>query len=77
MLLREEAEQALGENREVRLKPATVCLRDENIGRLLIESDTQFVVVLDQPGGQVVGLVTLHDLLRAQTAMTQRSKEEI
>jgi CBS domain-containing protein len=44
---------------------------------LLIESDTQFVVVLDRVEGQPVGLVTLHDLLRAQTEMTQRSKEDV
>jgi CIC family chloride channel protein len=80
VLTREEAEAAFVEKRVVRLKPATVSLRDENIGklqRLLIESDTQFVVVVDRLDGQVVGLVTLHDLLRAQSAMTQRSKEDV
>jgi CBS domain-containing protein len=63
----------------VKLKPATTCLREQTIGKLqqlLIESDTQFVVVLDRVDGQVVGLVTLHDLLRAQSAMTLRSKED-
>jgi CIC family chloride channel protein len=80
VLTREEAEEAIAEKRAAKLKPATTCPRDQNIGRLqqlLIESDTQFVVVLDRLGGQVVGLVTLHDLLRAQSAMTQRSKEDI
>jgi CBS domain-containing protein len=80
VLTREEAETAFVQKRAVKLKPATVCLRDENIGKLqtlLIESDTQFVVVVDRLDGQVVGLVTLHDLLRAQSAMTQRSKEDV
>jgi CIC family chloride channel protein len=80
VLTREEAEPAFVQKRVVKLKPATVCLRDENIGKLqtlLIESDTQFVVVVDRLDGQVVGLVTLHDLLRAQSAMTQRSKEDV
>lgn len=79
VLMREEAEKSFVEKRAVQLKPATVCLRDQNIGKLqqlLIESDTQFVVVLDRLEGQPVGLVTLHDLLRAQTEMTQRSKED-
>lgn len=80
VLTRTEAEEAFAEKRAVQLKPATLCLRDYNIGRLqklLIESDTQFVVVLDQAGGKVVGLVTLHDLLRAQTAMAQSSKGDL
>jgi CIC family chloride channel protein len=79
VLTREEADKALAEKREARLKAATVCLRDENIGRLqqlLIESDTQIVLLMDRLDGQVVGLVTLHDLLRAQSAMTQRSRED-
>ena len=80
VLMREEAAKAFSEKREVRLKPATVCQREENIGQLqrsLIESDTQIVLVLERQGGQLVGLVTLHDLLRAQSAMTQRSKEDV
>jgi CIC family chloride channel protein len=79
VLLREEAEESWLEKRPAKLKPATVCLRDQNVGKLqqlLIESDTQFVLVLDHKLGQIIGLVTLHDLLRAQAAMTQRSKED-
>ena len=37
----------------------------------LIESESCMVVLLDEPDGRVLGLVTLHDLLRAQTAMAQ------
>ena len=80
ILTREEAGKAFAEKRAIKLKAATTCLRENNIGKLqhlLIESDTQFVVVLDRTDGQVIGLVTLHDLLRAQTMMTQRSKEEV
>jgi CBS domain-containing protein len=79
VLTRDEVDKAIAEKRAVQLKPAKICLREETVGRLqqlLIESDTQFVVVLDRPDGQVVGLVTLHDLLRAQTMMAQRSKED-
>ena len=80
VLTREEVEAAFLEKRAVKLKTATICLRDQTIGelqQLLIKSETQFVVVLDRLDGQMVGLVTLHDLLRAQTEMTQRSKEDV
>ena len=80
VLTRTEAEKAFKANRRPALEPATTCLREETIGKLqnlLIESNTQFVVVLDRPEGQVVGLVTLHDLLRAQTMMAQRSKGDV
>jgi CBS domain-containing protein len=42
---------------------------------LLIESDTHFVVVLDRNAGKVIGLVTLHDLLRAESALGQQAQE--
>jgi CBS domain-containing protein len=48
---------------------AATCLREQTIRdlqRLLIESASQFVVVLDRVDGKVLGLVTLHDLLRAE-----------
>jgi len=80
VLTREDATRAIGDKRPVKLHPATVCLREANIRKLqqlLIDSDTQFVVIMDRAEGQLVGLVTLHDLLRAQTEMTQRSKEEV
>ena len=59
--------------------PAATCLREQTVASLqmtLIESDTHFVVVLDRKDGEVIGLVTLHDLLRAETAMAQHAKEE-
>jgi CIC family chloride channel protein len=69
ILTRKEALAALAENRPPKLESATTCLRGQTIGdlqKLLIASTTQFVVVLDQAGGEIVGLVTLHDLLRAE-----------
>jgi len=80
VLLRKAAERALAQNTPVPVLPATTCLRHETIGQLqqlLIDSDTQFVVVLDRPQGRVVGLVTLHDLLRAQTMYAQESAGEV
>jgi CIC family chloride channel protein len=69
ILARKEAETALAEGRPPKLEPATTCLRDQTIRDLqglLLESTSQFVVMLDQPGGKIIGLITLHDLLRAE-----------
>lgn len=78
VLTRKEAEAALAENRAPKLEPATTCLRGQTIGgleALLIESSSQFVVVLDQPRGKIVGLVTLHDLLRAEVEKGRDEEE--
>ncbi|MGA2180235.1 MAG: CBS domain-containing protein [Verrucomicrobiota bacterium] len=69
ILTRKEAELALVENRAPKLERATACLREQTIRdlqRLLIESTSHLVVVLDRPDGRALGLVTLHDLLRAE-----------
>ncbi len=68
ILTRVQAQAALGENRPPRLEPATTCQAQQTIldlQNLLIESTTQFVVVTG-PGQSVLGVITLHDLLRAQ-----------
>jgi CIC family chloride channel protein len=78
VLTRKEAEAALAENRAPKVEPAVSCLRTQTIGELqglLIESTSQFVVVLDQPRGKIVGLVTLHDLLRAEVEKGKESEE--
>ena len=38
----------------------------------LIESTTGTVILADEPGGKVLTVVTLHDLLRAQVSMSER-----
>jgi CIC family chloride channel protein len=76
ILTRKEAEAALMEARLPGLEPAVTCLREqtiEDLQQLLLDSTTQFVVVLDQMGGSVVGVVTLHDLLRSQAAAAERA----
>jgi CIC family chloride channel protein len=72
ILTRKEAESALAEGRAPKLEPAVTCLPQQTIRELeakLIESTSLVAVLLEQPGGKVLGLVTLHDLLRAQTSM--------
>ncbi|HEX4645301.1 MAG TPA: chloride channel protein, partial [Verrucomicrobiae bacterium] len=69
ILPRREAEAALAEQRPVRLEPAVGCVPSQSIRELqmlLVESNQGFVLVLGRPGGSVLGIVTLHDLLRAE-----------
>ena len=78
VLTRKEAELALLEKRAPAFVPAATCLREQTVGELqkaLIEADTHLVLVLDRKNGEVIGLVTLHDLLRAESALAQQSKE--
>jgi CIC family chloride channel protein len=68
VLTRKEAQAALAEKRTPNLEPITTCLRDQTIRELqtlLINSTTQFVTVVDE-AGLVRGIITLHDLLRAE-----------
>jgi chloride channel protein, CIC family len=79
-LTRKEAELALLQKQAPALSPASTCLREQTVAALqslLIESDTHVVVVLDRPEGEVIGLVTLHDLLRAESALAQKAKEDV
>lgn len=69
---RKEALDALAAKRPVRAEPAVTCLPSQTIRELqllLVESNQAVVLVLDRPGGNVLGLVTLHDMLRAQVAL--------
>jgi len=80
ILTRKAMEAALAQNQPPKLAPAVTCLRGHTIRelqQLLIDSMTQFVVVLDREDGQVVGLITLHDLLRAESSMAQQAQEEV
>jgi CIC family chloride channel protein len=68
ILTRAEGELALAGNRPPKLDPTTTCLPEQTIRELqtlLIASSTNFVVVVDH-SGQILGVVTLHDLLRAE-----------
>jgi CIC family chloride channel protein len=78
ILTRKEAEAALAEKRLPKLEAAVTCLPGRTIRQLqalLIESATQLVVVTDAEGKSVLGLVTLHDLLRAEVETARASEE--
>ena len=78
ILTRKEAEAALAEKRLPRLEAAITCLPGQSIRQLqalLIESTTHLVVLTDAEGQNVLGLVTLHDLLRAEVEKAKASEE--
>jgi CBS domain-containing protein len=76
VLTRKEAEAALAENRAPKLEPLVSCLPHHTIGDLqhkLIDSTSLMVLVLDEPGGRLIAVVTLHDLLRAEVSIAKGS----
>ncbi len=74
VLLRAEFTQAQAERRPPRLLPAVSARPSQTIREcqaLLIGSSCGLIVVTD-PQGIALAVVTLHDLLRAQTAISER-----
>jgi len=74
ILTRLEAQAALREGRAPAIEPAFTCRRDTPIRAVqakLIESPSQIVVIIGGEQEHVIGLVTLHDLLRAEMNFTQ------
>jgi CIC family chloride channel protein len=78
ILTRKEAEAARAEKRLPRLEAAITCLPGQTIRQLqalLIESSTGLVVLTGAEGQAVLGVVTLHDLLRAEVEKARTSEE--
>jgi CIC family chloride channel protein len=74
VLSREEAETSISQNRPPIPQPAVTVFPNQTIGDLqhaIIESATLMVVVVANPSRNVLGLVTLHDLLRAEAALAR------
>lgn len=72
---RQEIEQALAQKRSLQLQRALVARPSDSIRetqKLLIESTTGTVVLAEPTGEKLLGIVTLHDLLRAQVSMSER-----
>jgi CIC family chloride channel protein len=73
---RAELTEALAEKRPPKLAPIIRCEPRQTIRQLqalLIESPTGMAIVCDAADGKLLGLVTLHDLLRAQINAAQSS----
>ena len=74
LLMRKEAEAALRESRLPHFDPLVACSPNQTIRELqgkLIESASLMAVVVSQDNGKVLGVVTLHDLLRAEAAFAK------
>ncbi|HQF40339.1 MAG TPA: chloride channel protein [Opitutaceae bacterium] len=71
LLTRAEAQAAVAGNRAPQLQPAPSARRETSIHdvqRLLIDSPAGMVLIRAGADDRIIGLVTLHDLLRAETA---------
>jgi CIC family chloride channel protein len=71
IILREDMMVAVKQARPIPIHASPTCLRTDSIAhvqRQLVDSIHGIVLVLERDAGRVAGLVTLHDLLRAQQA---------
>ncbi len=74
VLTREEAVRAIREKRPPELVAASVCRPELSLHAVqmqLIESKTGFLLLQENPDGPLVGILTLHDILRAQQAAAE------
>ena len=74
VLTREEAARAIREKRPPDLVEASICRPDlsmRGVEMQLIESKTGFLLLQDRAGGPLMGILTLHDILRAQQAAAE------
>jgi len=79
ILSRQKGEAAVKTGTAPELQKAVTCTPSQTIRELqhlLIESPTGVAVLLDRPEGKVIGLITLHDLLRAEVAMAQQAGKD-
>jgi len=69
LLLRDEIEAALAAHRDALLHEVPTALRSDftqQVQNKLVESAHGIIAILDREQGSVIGLLTLHDILRAQ-----------
>lgn len=79
ILERGECRVALKEKRAPRLVEAVLCVPTASLREAqvrLMESPTGMVLLQNWPGGPVEGLLTLHDLLRAEMAAAERAGDD-
>ena len=77
---RRATEAALRDGRPAPVETVATCTADTTLREVqsrLIDSPGQLEVVLDQmgPEGRVVGIVTLHDILRAEMLFAREQEE--
>jgi CIC family chloride channel protein len=72
---REEIAAAISQQRSPALQEVATCAPGDSIRvsqTRLIQSSSHMVVITEPTAGKLLGIVTLHDLLRAQTAIAER-----
>ena len=72
MLGREQILSGLLTGNTPEIRSAVTCYPDQTVRELgdkFIESPANLLVVIDRERGAVVGVITLHDLIRAQAAI--------
>ena len=77
IVTRKELERSVMENRPPEIQTASTCYVYQSVRelqRVLIESNEGLVAVLDRPRGRLLGVVTLHDLLRAEVAAARNTE---
>jgi len=76
ILTRQEAERAASQNRPPALEQAVLCLETQTIREIadqMIISPSNILVIVDQEGGAIRGVITLHDLLRAEVSIADQN----
>jgi CIC family chloride channel protein len=74
LLSRREIEESILSGEPPEIHPAGICYPDQTIqaiGNAFIESPVPVLIVTDREDGKVQGIITLHDLIRAQAAVQQ------
>jgi len=72
LVTREDLRRALDAGRELRIEPAFTCFPNPTIRELadkFIQSPLGVLVVTTEAEGRILGVLTLHDLLRAQATV--------
>lgn len=76
VLTRKAAERAIAASEFPPLEPAITCVPSQTIRELqsmLIESTSLMVILVNEPDGNMLGIVTLHDVLRAEVNVTKEN----
>ncbi len=74
VVLRDELRAALDEGRRPKLLRVAICSPDRSVrevGDKFLESPAGVIVLADEKSGAVSGIITLHDLLRAQASFLE------
>ncbi len=72
--MRDELRAALAEKRAPKLQHVAICSPDQTVhevGDRFLESPAGVIVLADPKTGAVTGIITLHDLLRAQASFLE------